>query len=220
MPEKISSKLGPPPLYAQPMLFWLANIISSKALKGNPTLEKILSLTPPKGRKHWVLQWEESMLDKPVFPVWTACRPKEKSRSPSSWGHQASNWAIRAGFVDGMGLHCPRREILVKTNGMFQFDLTSDSGYTSRVRYSLMRFVCKSSQASLIYLERVGILTYTWLITRLLPPHNQEPWQLPPHEESYRKEYQFLRPHKPMAMKGHDTRMAYLAKYSSPSPPA
>jgi hypothetical protein len=34
------------------MLFRLANIISSKALKGNPTLEEILNLTPPKGRKH------------------------------------------------------------------------------------------------------------------------------------------------------------------------
>ena len=53
MSEKISSKLGPPPLYTQPMLFWLANIISSKALKGNPNLEGILCLTPPKGRKHW-----------------------------------------------------------------------------------------------------------------------------------------------------------------------
>jgi len=117
MAEKISSNLGPPPLYAQPMLFWLANIISSNALKGNPTLEEILGLPPPKGRKHWVMEWHESMLDKPVFPEWTACGPKEKSRNPAAWGFHASDWAIRAGFVNGMGLHCPRREILVKANG-------------------------------------------------------------------------------------------------------
>jgi hypothetical protein len=115
MPEKISSRLGPPPLYAQPMLFWLANIISSKAL--NPTLKEVLDLTPPKDRKHWVMQWEERMSDEPVFQEWTSREPKEKSRSPSSWGHQASDWARRARFVDGMGLHCPRREILVKANG-------------------------------------------------------------------------------------------------------
>jgi len=37
------------------MLFWLANIISSKALEGNPTLEEVLAMTPPpNGRKHWV----------------------------------------------------------------------------------------------------------------------------------------------------------------------
>ena len=84
MPEKISSRLGPPPLYAQPMLFWLANIISSKVLKGNPTFKRVLDLTPPKGRKHWVMQWEESMLDEPVLPEWTLREPKEKSRSPSS----------------------------------------------------------------------------------------------------------------------------------------
>ncbi len=113
----LSSRLGPPPLYSQPMLFWLANIISSKALMGDLTLEEVLKLTPPKGRKHWVLQWKEHMLDRPVFPEWTSRGPKETARSPSSWGHQASAWARRAGFVDGMGLHCPRREILVKTNG-------------------------------------------------------------------------------------------------------
>lgn len=117
MPEKISSRLGPPPLYAQPMLFWLANIISSKALKGNPALEEVLDLTPPDDRKHWVMQWEERMSEEPVFPGWTSRGPEEKSRSLSNWGRQASDWAKRARFVDGMGLHCPRREALVKANG-------------------------------------------------------------------------------------------------------
>jgi len=118
MPEKISSKFGPPPLYAQPMLFWLANIISSEAIKGNPTLEEVLATTPPPtGQNHWVLQWEESKLDQAVFPEWTACGPREKNRSPASWSHQMSAWAIRARFPDGVGLHCARREVLVKTNG-------------------------------------------------------------------------------------------------------
>jgi hypothetical protein len=101
------------------MLFWLANFISCKAIKDHHTLEKILGRTPPPSRNHWVLEWEEDMLDKPVFPAWASDGPKDKSRSPSSWGHQASDWAKRAGFVDGMGLHAPRREILVKSNGRF-----------------------------------------------------------------------------------------------------
>ncbi|KAK0743500.1 hypothetical protein B0T18DRAFT_468843, partial [Schizothecium vesticola] len=122
MPEKISSKLGPPPLYSQPMLFWLANIISSEAIKGNPTLEEVLATTPPPiGQNHWVLQLEESKLDQAVFPKLTSRGPKEKNRSPASWSHQISAWAIRVRFPDGVGLHCARREVLVKTN---------DSGYS------------------------------------------------------------------------------------------
>ncbi|KAF2452498.1 hypothetical protein BDY21DRAFT_375505 [Lineolata rhizophorae] len=92
IPEKMSPKLGPPPLYSQPTLLWLATFISSKAIKGNPTLEEVLGLVPPPGRKHGVIPWEEDMLDKPVFP----------------------NTAKRAGFCDGMGFHALRPGVLVK----------------------------------------------------------------------------------------------------------
>jgi hypothetical protein len=100
------------------MLFWLANIISSGVLKGNPTLDEVLAMKPPtSGQNHWVLEWEESKQDKAAFPVWDSCGQREKNRSPTSWAQQISAWAIRARFTDGVGLHCARREVLVKTNG-------------------------------------------------------------------------------------------------------
>ena len=99
------------------MFHWLANIISSGALKEYHSIENILRLEPPEGEDFWVLEWAEDMKDQPVFPTWSAEGPLDKNRDPTAWGKQASEWAVRAGFVDGVGLHAPRREILINTNG-------------------------------------------------------------------------------------------------------
>ncbi|KAH7255156.1 uncharacterized protein BKA55DRAFT_725354 [Fusarium redolens] len=64
-----------------------------------------------------VFEWKDDMLEKPIFPDWTAEGPKATARSPYNWSHQASRWAIRAGFIDGCGMHCPRRDSLLKANG-------------------------------------------------------------------------------------------------------
>ncbi|KAK3361657.1 hypothetical protein B0T24DRAFT_538692 [Lasiosphaeria ovina] len=98
------------------MFHWLANIISSGALKEYHSIEDILRLEPPEGEDFWVLEWAEDMKDQPVFPTWSAEGPLDKNRDPTAWGKQASEWAVRAGFVDGVGLHAPRREILINTN--------------------------------------------------------------------------------------------------------
>jgi hypothetical protein len=103
-------------LYAQPILFFLANFLSSGAIKGNPTLEDMLNYTPPQHRRHWVFEWKDDMLEKPIFPDWTADGPKATARSPYNWSHQASRWATRAGFIYGCGMHCPRRDSLLKAN--------------------------------------------------------------------------------------------------------
>ncbi|KAF4998781.1 hypothetical protein FDECE_11709 [Fusarium decemcellulare] len=114
--EKLSSDRGPPPLYAQPILFFLANFLSSGAIKGDPALEDMLNYTPPQNRRHWIFEWKDEMLESPIFPEWNADGPRPLARSPCNWSHQASRWAIRAGFVDGCGMHCPRRDSLLKAN--------------------------------------------------------------------------------------------------------
>ncbi|KPM33976.1 hypothetical protein AK830_g12599 [Neonectria ditissima] len=114
--ERLSSSCGPPPLYAQPILFFLANFLSSGAIKGNPTLEDMLTYTPPKNRGHWIFEWKDDMLETPIFPDWNADGPEATARSPDNWSHHSSRWAKRAGFVDGCGMHCPRRESLLKAN--------------------------------------------------------------------------------------------------------
>jgi len=107
----------PPPLYAQPILHWLANILSSNAFAGYHSVEEVLNLRPPEQEDLWVVQWAPQMKGRPVFPAWSAEGPLDKCRTPTAWGRQAFGWAVRVGFVDGIGLHAPRREILIKTNG-------------------------------------------------------------------------------------------------------
>lgn len=118
MTERMEGPDGlPPPLYAQPMLHWLVNIISSRALGDHYDIEEVLKLKPPEGEDFWPIPWAENMKRRPVFPNWSADGPLGKARGPTAWGKHASLWAQRAGFVDGLGLHAPRREILIKTNG-------------------------------------------------------------------------------------------------------
>ena len=118
MAERMEGPDGlPPPLYAQPMLHWLVNIISSGALGIDCSVKKILKLQPLEGEDFWPIAWVENMKSRPVFPNWSADGPLDKARGLTAWGKHASLWAQRAGFVDGLGLHAPCREILIKTNG-------------------------------------------------------------------------------------------------------
>jgi len=66
-PDKI-----PPPLFAQPLLHWLANFISSGASPELETVEQALALEPPRNGNFRLIEWDHSMLEKPVFPKWTA----------------------------------------------------------------------------------------------------------------------------------------------------
>ena len=112
----------PPPLFAQPMLHWLANIISSQAFADLYTVEQILALQPPKSGNFRIMEWAENVQDKAVFPEWSSTGPKTKSKNPNSWVSQFSELGNRAGFTAWLGLHATRREALIKANGKLYFD--------------------------------------------------------------------------------------------------
>jgi hypothetical protein len=63
------------------------------------------------------MDWADEMLDDPVFPEMSADGPTKKTKNETAWGHQCSDWAKRAGFTGGMGLHAARREALIKVDG-------------------------------------------------------------------------------------------------------
>jgi hypothetical protein len=106
-----------PPLVAQPIVHWLANITSSQALAHYHTLDQILEARPPDNRSYRALEWADHMLDQPVFPEWQPNGRKSKPRLPTAWGKQASAWAIRAGLTNGLGFHSIRRKALINCNG-------------------------------------------------------------------------------------------------------
>jgi hypothetical protein len=98
-------------------LFLLAIIISAGAFRDYSTIEDVLAARPPPRRKFWIMEWAEGVLDDPVFPEMSADGPTKKTKNETAWGCQCSDWAKRAGFTGGMGLHSPRREILIKIDG-------------------------------------------------------------------------------------------------------
>jgi hypothetical protein len=114
-----------PPLYANSILFLLAIFISSRAFRDFRTLDEVLSARPPPGEKFWPMDWSDDVLDDPVFPEIRECGPTRKAKNKNAWGNQCSDWAKRAGFVSGMGLHAARREVLIKVDGKIRFPFPS-----------------------------------------------------------------------------------------------
>jgi hypothetical protein len=53
------------------------------------------------------------VLDIPVFLEMSIDGPTEKAKNDASWGKQCLEWAKRADFPNGMGLHAPRHEELI-----------------------------------------------------------------------------------------------------------
>jgi hypothetical protein len=98
-------------------LFLLAIIISAGAFRDYSTIEDVLAARPLPGRKYRIMDWAGGVSDDPVFPEMSADGPTEKTKSETVWGHQCSDWAKRADFTGGMGLHAPRREALIKVDG-------------------------------------------------------------------------------------------------------
>ncbi|TAQ83756.1 hypothetical protein B7494_g7916 [Chlorociboria aeruginascens] len=106
-----------PPFSANGLLFLLAIIISAGAFRDYSTIEDILAARPPPGRKYRIMDWADGISDDPVFPEMSADGSTEKTKNETAWGHQCSDWAKRAGFTGGMGLHATRREALIKVDG-------------------------------------------------------------------------------------------------------
>ncbi|KAH6667430.1 hypothetical protein B0J14DRAFT_489712 [Halenospora varia] len=64
--------------------------------------------------------------------------PTEKTKNETAWGHQCSDWAKRAGFTGGMGLHAARREALIKVD---------DGGYSLG---QVMKFAAHRNSKTLV----------------------------------------------------------------------
>ncbi|KFY20604.1 hypothetical protein V493_07646 [Pseudogymnoascus sp. VKM F-4281 (FW-2241)] len=109
----IYERLNPaPPLLANPLLFLLSVFILSNAFKNYKTVEDVFSTRAPKGKYH-IMEWAHDVLDIPVFPEMSMDGLTEKAKNEASWGKQCSEWAKRADFPHGMGLHATRREVLI-----------------------------------------------------------------------------------------------------------
>jgi hypothetical protein len=97
-------------------LFLLSIFISRRAFKKYRTLEDVLAARALKG-KYQIMEWADNALGSPVFSEMTVDGLTEKAKTASSWSHECSDWAKRADFPNGMGLHAARREALIQVDG-------------------------------------------------------------------------------------------------------
>ncbi|KAK3394979.1 hypothetical protein B0H63DRAFT_368655, partial [Podospora didyma] len=63
-----------------------------------------------------ILEWAADALNDPIFPEMSQEGLTIKAKNKEALGHQCSDWAKRANFVLGMGLHASRREELIKVD--------------------------------------------------------------------------------------------------------
>ncbi|KAL1865789.1 hypothetical protein VTK73DRAFT_5060 [Phialemonium thermophilum] len=102
-------------LVIQPMVFTVSVVLATGTLKRYDTLEGILSVTPPDDGRQWELEWEDEVLDCPVFSEVSADGPRwEKIQTASSFNVQLTDASVRAGMQEPVKIHGGPREAIIK----------------------------------------------------------------------------------------------------------
>jgi hypothetical protein len=105
-------------LVVQPMVFMLAVILAAGAVKRYKTIEQVLALSPPDDARQWVFDWEESVLDRPIFPEVSVNGPKwDKIQTATSYGRQLAELSTRAGMQEPVRVTSGRRQAIIKAVG-------------------------------------------------------------------------------------------------------
>jgi hypothetical protein len=105
-------------LVVQPMLFMLAVVLAAGAVKRYKTIEQVLAVTPPDDGRQWVFDWEERVLDCPIFPEVSVNGPKwDKIQTATSYGRQLNELSTRAGMQEPVKITSGRRQAIIKATG-------------------------------------------------------------------------------------------------------
>lgn len=100
------------------MVFILAVILAAGALKRYKTIEQLLAARPPEDGRQWELDWDDAILDHPVFPEVSAYGPVwEKIQSGSSFNSQLAGVSDRAGMQNRVQVHSGRRNAILRATG-------------------------------------------------------------------------------------------------------
>ena len=76
-----------PPFSANGLLFLLAIIILASTFRDYSNVKDVFIARPPPGRKYWIMDWADGVLDDPVFLKMFANRLTEKTKNETIWGH-------------------------------------------------------------------------------------------------------------------------------------
>jgi hypothetical protein len=107
------------PLFACAMLPALAIALANDVFQDYHSLEEIFAIPPPIADTVDCLQIKEEMLDVPFFQTFDADGPTGMIEKANAFSNRMVNLGHRAGFPTNITIHCGRREVLVKADGMF-----------------------------------------------------------------------------------------------------
>ncbi|KAJ5641215.1 hypothetical protein N7490_005215 [Penicillium lividum] len=107
--DKVSPKnwFNEHPILGKSFVFWvIVHGVADGAFKDLDSVEKVLSMKPPKGRESWTLEWTEDAEKLPFFRAVTTDGPAaSKALSFSSLHHNNTKLAVRDGFKDKLRVH-------------------------------------------------------------------------------------------------------------------
>ncbi|KAM7186433.1 hypothetical protein V8F33_011826 [Rhypophila sp. PSN 637] len=97
----------------RPNHIFLAMFLAAGAIKRYKTIEQVLAVVPPKDGRQWVFEWEEHVLDWPIYPEVSA----------------------DAGLQERVQVHSGRREAILKAteNGYSNDELLEFAAHTNQV---------------------------------------------------------------------------------------
>jgi hypothetical protein len=107
------------PLFACAMLPALAIALANDAFQDYHSLGEIFAIPPPIADTVQCLHIKEEMLDVPFFQTFDADGPTGMIEKANAFSNRTVNLGHRAGFPTNITIHCGRREVLVKADGMF-----------------------------------------------------------------------------------------------------
>jgi hypothetical protein len=106
------------PLYANPVLPFLAPALADGVFKDYKTWEEIKQIPPPPKGFPMGLDILPEKLDLPVLQMVDRNGPTGKIRKSSCYGKRLVSRGHHAGFKGNVKVHDMRREALVKADGM------------------------------------------------------------------------------------------------------
>lgn len=106
------------PLYANPVLPFLAQALADHIFRDYKTFTEIEQIRPPPKGFAMPLEILPEKLDLPVLQMLDKKGPNGKIRKSTCYGNRLAKRGHRAGFEQRVKVHDMRREALVKADGM------------------------------------------------------------------------------------------------------
>jgi hypothetical protein len=107
------------PLYANPILPFLAIALADDAFQDYHTFEEIFAIPPPFDRTLFELRIRKELYLIPFFQTMSPKGPTGKIQKAVSFSKRLVDLGHRAGYSQNIGFRAVRREVLVKADGRY-----------------------------------------------------------------------------------------------------